>query len=153
MAGDGPTPTGGVTWDYLCKALFTPTDVVLAAMSGPEATLTQVQFIILDGMADDYEDVEQLYLYANRDFVQEERADIQFPRMMVQVRYPLRQLMDEITNLLREGYIEAKYSNDEEAAPLRQLDLGRLHHYWFGATAKGNQAWKSHPGRTDGANK
>jgi len=27
--------------------------------------LTELQFTILDGMADEYEDVEQLYLYVN----------------------------------------------------------------------------------------
>jgi hypothetical protein len=41
--------------------------------------------------------------------------------------------------MLREGYIEAKYSNDEELAPLRPMDLTALHHYWFGATDKGMQ--------------
>jgi hypothetical protein len=39
-------------------------------MATPDANLTELQFVILDGMADDYEDVEQLFLYANRDFAQ-----------------------------------------------------------------------------------
>ena len=52
--------------------------------------------------------------------------------------------MDEITNMLREGYIEAKYSDDNELAPLRPIDFGALHHYWFGTTNKGMQAWKAY---------
>jgi len=77
-------------------------------------------------LADDYEDVEQLYLYANREFAES-----------AQVRVPLRDIVGEITNMLREGYIEAKYSNDEELAPLRPIDFTALYHYWFGATDKG----------------
>src|SRR5882762_1933467 len=91
-----------------------------------ETKLTELQFTILDGMADDYEDVEQLYLYANREFAES-----------AQVRVPLRDIVGEITNMLREGYIEAKYSNDEELAPLRPIDFTALYHYWFGATDKG----------------
>lgn len=118
----------------------------MAAMENPETKLSELQFTILDGMADDYEDVEQLYLYANREFSEEKQANIQFPRMLVQVRFPLRDLIDEIANLLREGYVEAKYSNDEQVAPLRPLDFAALHHYWFGATEKGTRAWKAHFG-------
>jgi hypothetical protein len=104
--------------------------------------LTELQSTILDGIADDYEDVEQLYLYANREFAEEKQvANVQPPR------FPLRDIVDEITNMLREGYIEAKYSNDEELAPLRPLDLTALHHYWFGATNKRMHAWKAY--RTD----
>lgn len=43
--------------------------------------LSELQFTILDGMADDYEDLEQLYLHANREFSDEEQANIQFPRI------------------------------------------------------------------------
>jgi hypothetical protein len=108
-----------------------------------ETKLTELQFTILNGMADDYEDVEQLYLYANRDFA-EGVANVQFPRTLDQGRFPLRDIVDEITNMLRESYIEAKYSNDEELAPLRPIDFSALHHYWFGATDKGMQAWKAY---------
>jgi hypothetical protein len=45
--------------------------------------------------------------------------------------------------MLREGYIDVKYSNDEKLARLRPLDLSVLHHYWFGATKKGTEAWKA----------
>jgi hypothetical protein len=114
----------------------------VAVVEESETKLTELQFTILDGMADDYEDVEQLYLYANGEFA-EEIANVQFPRMLAQVRFPLRDIVDEITNMLREGYIEAKYSNDEQLAPLRPIDLTALHHYWFGATGKGMQAWKA----------
>jgi hypothetical protein len=113
-------------------------------MEESETKLTELQFTILDGMADDYEDVEQLYLYANRDFKEEEQAHVQFPRILVQAHFPLREIVDEIANMLRKGYIEAKTSNDEESAPLRPLDFTALHQYWFGATDKGKQAWKAY---------
>lgn len=89
-------------------------------------SLTELQFTILDGMADDYEDVEQLYLYANRNFAEEEQASIDFPLMLV------------------EGYIIAKYSNNEQLAPLHPMDFSSLHHYRFGATEKGTQYWKAY---------
>ncbi len=114
-------------------------------MEESETKLTELQFTILDGMADDCEDVEQLYLYANREFAEEKLPNVQFPRTLVQIRFPLRDIVDEITNMLREGYVEAKYSNDEELAPLRPTDFTALHHYWFGATDKGMQAWKAAP--------
>ena len=117
-------------------------------MEGPEAKLTELQFTILDGMADDFEDVEQLYLHANRDHAAEEQAGVQFPQMLVQVRFPLRDIIDEIVNMLREGYIKANVSNDEELAPLRPLNFTLLHHYWFGPTRRGQEAWKNHPVHT-----
>lgn len=86
-------------------------------MEWSKTKMTELQFTLLDGMADDYEDVEQLYLYANREFAAETEANIQFPRMLIQVRFPLRDIVDEIANMLRQGFIEAKYSNDEELAP------------------------------------
>jgi hypothetical protein len=116
-------------------------------MENPESKLTALQFTILDGMADDYEDLEQLYLYANREFPEEEQENIQFPRMLVQVRFPLRALIDEIGNMLREGYIKVKYSNDDRGTPFDEQGapgVAALHHYWFGATERGTQAWKAH---------
>ena len=107
------------------------------------ADLTKLQYLILDGMADDYEDIEQLYLFANRHFKDEERSEIEYPSKVVRARYPLREIIDEISTMLRDGYIEAKYSNDEQFAPLNPVDYAALHHYWFGATDKGAKAWKS----------
>jgi hypothetical protein len=106
-------------------------------MGEPETKLTELQFTILNGMADDYEDVEQLYLYANQ---------LQFSSASAQVSFPLREVVDEIAKMLDEGYIEAKYSNDEKLAPLFPINFTAIHHYWFGATAKGMQAWKTSPG-------
>jgi hypothetical protein len=92
--------------------------------------LTELQFTILDGMADDYEDVEQLYLYANPN--------------LPQVRIPLRDVVDELTRMLREGYIAIKHSNNELIAPLQPVvEFTALHHYWFEATDKGTEAWKA----------
>src|SRR5690242_5078287 len=113
------------------------------AMGDSEAKLTDLQFTILDGMADDYEDLEQLYLYANREFAEESQATVEFPRMVIQVRSPLREIVDEIANMLDEGLIHARYSNDEKLAPLQPLDFTLLHHYWFGPTDKGTKAWKA----------
>jgi hypothetical protein len=115
----------------------------MPGMENSETNLPPLQVTILDGMADDYEDVEQLYLYANRVGADEEHANIQFPRMLVEVVVHLRDLVDEITSMLHEGYIEAKYSNDEEVAPLNPVNLALLHHYWFGATDKGTELWKA----------
>jgi hypothetical protein len=98
-------------------------------MGHSEQNLTELQFTILSGMADDYEDVEQLYLLVNRD---------------EGVRYPLQIIMDEIATMLREGYIVAKHSNNEQFAPLHPLNLSALHYYWFGATDKGTQYWKAY---------
>jgi hypothetical protein len=115
-----------------------------AIMEESATKLTELQFAILNGMASDYEDVEQLYLNANHEFAGEKLSSVQLPRALVQVRFPLRDIVDEITNILREGYIEAKYSNNEELALLRPIDSSALHHYWFGATDKGTQARKAY---------
>jgi hypothetical protein len=42
-------------------------------MKNPGSKLSELQFTILDGLADDYEDVEQLYLYANRELSERNR--------------------------------------------------------------------------------
>lgn len=102
--------------------------------------LTELQITILDGMSDDYEDIEQLYLYANRTGVEGRQSNMQVAQISPGIRFPLRELVDEIAHLLREGYIEAKYSNDEELAPLQPINAGALHHYWFGPTEKGKRA-------------
>ena len=96
-------------------------------MENSETKLTALQFEILNGMADDYEDVEQLYLSANRDFSDEKQANVQFPQMVVDVRFPLRDIVNEVVNMLREGYIFAKSSNDERFAPLCPPNLALLH--------------------------
>lgn len=113
-------------------------------MENSEEKLTELQFTILNGMADDYENVEQLYLYANRELESATHASIESPLILVQVKIPLRIIIDEIVNMLREGYIFPKYSNDEQVAPLHPVNLVALHHYWFGATDKGTQYWKAY---------
>jgi hypothetical protein len=95
------------------------------------------------GMADDYEDIEQLYLYANRAIVEDGVDNLQVPPIFSQIRFPLRDLVDEVANLLREGYVEPKYSNDEELAPLHPVNPNVLHHYWFGPTDNGNRAFSA----------
>ena len=112
-------------------------------MGDADTELTQLQFAILDRMADDYENIEQLYLYANRDFAEETRLLIESPRMILRDLHPLDTLIDEIAAMLREGYIEVKYSNDEQCAPLNPLNSTLLHHYLFGATKKVMQAWEA----------
>lgn len=65
-------------------------------MEEAKAALTELQFTILDGMADLYEDVEQLYVYANRQFHEEQQLGVHLPNMMLHVQFPLRDVMDEI---------------------------------------------------------
>lgn len=105
-----------------------------------DSELTELQYLILDGMADDYENIEQLYLYANRDWDEEKRLGVEFPLKV----YRDHMLIDEVAAMLHDGHIEAKYSNDENIAPLEPLDFTLLHHYWFGPTAKGLRAWEAH---------
>jgi len=117
----------------------------MSAMGKSATNLTELQFTILDGMADDFENIEQLYLCANRAFTEEKRLSIEHPQIVLRVRFPLHEIIDEIAYMLREGYIHAKYSSDEQLASLGHLNFSALHHYWFGATERGAQAWKAYP--------
>jgi hypothetical protein len=89
--------------------------------------LTELQFVILRCLADDYEDVEQLYLYANDDPAQGEAGRPSLPPN-AKIRFPLRDVLDEIAEMLREGYIEPKYSNDQEVARVDKVNFATLHH-------------------------
>ena len=112
-------------------------------MSESTGELTKLQFLLLDGMADDDEDIEQLYLYANRRYEEEARLGMEFPLVAVRVTYPLRDVIDELVRMLKQGYIEVKGSSKETFFPSKHPELAGFHHYWFGATEKGKQAWKS----------
>jgi hypothetical protein len=116
------------------------------AIEESKCTLTELQFTILDCVADDYEDLEQLYLCANREFEEQRKANIHYPHMLLQLRFPLRDMVTEIRNMLHEGLIEVKSSNDKDLAPLCSIDFTALHHYWFGATVRRTQAWKAYSG-------
>jgi hypothetical protein len=117
-------------------------------MTQSDVALTELQFLLLDGMADDYEDIEQLYLFANRDLAEEKRAKIEQPHKILRDEYPLREIVDEIALMIQKEYVFAKYSNDEQVAPLSPLNTALLHHYWFGATEKGIRAWKAFQNRS-----
>jgi len=122
-------------------------------MDEAESQLTEIQFEILDAMTDDYEDIEQIYLYANREFVKERELGVDSPLIIVEInRYLLHDMIDELTGMLSDGYVKAKYSNDESIAPLDPINLASLHHYWFGWTEKGQRAWDAYrhenPGRS-----
>jgi uncharacterized protein YehS (DUF1456 family) len=103
---------------------------VMSSMKNDEIpeNVTELQLKILHGLTDDYEDVEQLDLWVNRE--NEEKVQ-------------MRQLLDEILSLLRNGYIFAKYSKDEEVAPLNEINVSALHQYWFGMTDEGERLWKA----------
>ena len=116
------------------------------AMEQSKSKLTELQFIILDGMVDDYENLEQLYLYANREFAEERKASVHHPHILLQVRFPLRDIVAEVRNMLGEGLIEAKACNDKEVALPPLIDFSALHDYWFGTTARGIEAWKTYSG-------
>lgn len=114
-------------------------------MDEAESKLTKLQFEILDAMADDYENIEQIYLCANREFVKEREVGLDSPLIIVEAnKYLLHDVIDELTDMLEEGYIKAKYSNDESVAPLDSVNLAALHHYWFGPTEKGQRAWDAY---------
>ena len=98
-------------------------------------------------MADDYEDIEQLYMCANRDLSVESEKGVRFPLVVMLGRFALRDVVDEIANMVREGYVEAKYSNLQDFVPDHPLDFTAIHHYWFGPTPKGKAAWKAHAQR------
>lgn len=107
-------------------------------MAESDRHLTDIRFAILDAMADDAEDVEQIYLSANRGGL----AKVPF-----KVRFQLHVLMDEMVRMLKDGYIEAKYSNDQSVAPLAPAPVNPafLHYYWFVPTGKGRAAWETYP--------
>jgi len=87
-------------------------------------------------MMDDAEDIEQIYLCANHSYFETTNS--------LSPEYPLRDIIDGITNLLESGLIEAKYTNDESAAPLSEVNPILIHHYWFGPTENGVAAWRAY---------
>jgi hypothetical protein len=87
------------------------------------AALTELQFTILDGMADDYEDAEQLYIYANRKLREEQQIAIDSPNMLLCVRFPLRELIDEVGNMLRDGWdFSAKQRKEGSPVSFRGME-------------------------------
>lgn len=93
--------------------------------------LTELQFLILNAMMDDVEDVEQIYLAANGVRL---RRDLE-------PAHPLRAIVDELSSLFKEKYVEApRFCNSGLPQP---LDSSLLQHYWFSPTEKGKQAWKA----------
>jgi hypothetical protein len=89
--------------------------------------ITQLQYGVLDGMMDDAEDVEQLYLGLRDQFT-------------------LREVIDAVRLLLRDGMIEVKHTSDECIAPVNPNNSAMIHHYWFNPTAKGKAAWEAFSG-------
>jgi hypothetical protein len=97
-----------------------------------DAQIAELRFHILHSMMDDAEDIEQVYLSANRDELFKGR----------QPRFHLREIIDEMKFMLQEGYIRAHFSNDEKQAPLDDVNLPLFHHYWFSPTKTGKEAWQ-----------
>jgi hypothetical protein len=81
-------------------------------------------------MADDAEDVEQIYLTANRDSL---------GAGSTQPKYPLRDIIDGVNFLLKDGQIRAAFCNDPNLPS--QVPGGLMHHYWFSPTDKGEHTW------------
>jgi hypothetical protein len=98
-----------------------------------DAQIAELRFNILNSMMDDAEDIEQIYLSTNRD---------EFSKEPRQPRFSLREIIDEMKFMLREGYIKADISNDEKQAPLGDVNLMLFHHYWFSPTKTGKEAWQ-----------
>ncbi len=87
-------------------------------------------------MADDFENIEQIYLQANEYCLDDSFINVQFL---------LHCIIDEVMKMLEEGYIKAEISNNEIMAPLDKLNYAAIHHYWFGMTEKGRREWDAHP--------
>jgi hypothetical protein len=95
--------------------------------------LTELQFLILNEMMDDAEDVEQIYLAVNGNSLE---------AGSLEPAHPLRAIIDEVSSLFKERYVEApRFCNSSLPQP---LDSSLLHHYWFSPTEKGKQAWKAY---------
>lgn len=99
-----------------------------------ETEIAELRLQILNAMMDDAEDVEQVYLSANRN---------EFLAAPCQPRFPLREIVDEMKLLLEEGFVEACFTNDEKQAPLDNLNLALFHHYWFSPTKRGKELWEA----------
>ncbi len=94
---------------------------------------TELQFQILNAMMDDAEDVERIYLAVNWNAIE---------AGTMQPDYSLKQVIEELNVLLRVGYVEAPmYCNPNRPLPPESF---ALHHYWFGPTEKGQQAWQAY---------
>jgi hypothetical protein len=98
-----------------------------------DAEIVELRFHILGSMMDDAEDVEQVYLSANRG---------EFLKEPPQSRFALREIIDEMKFMLKEGYIKAHFSNSEKHAPLDDINFSLFHHYWFSPTETGKKAWQ-----------
>jgi len=96
--------------------------------------LRDLQFEILNAMMDDPEDVEQIYLAANRN---------SFNARSIQPEHPLRDIIDMLNSLLKGGYIEAPNFCNKSSLP-QPPETSLLHHYWFSPTEKGKQAWEAY---------
>jgi hypothetical protein len=95
--------------------------------------LTELQFQIINAMMDDAEDIERIYLAINWKAIE---------AGSIQPEHSLSQIIDELSPLLRSGYVEApKYCNPSLPLP---PNISLLHHYWFGPTEKGKQAWEAY---------
>lgn len=105
--------------------------------------LTDLQSKILAALADDYEDVEQLYLSVNHDVDKQFETNLDHRWILLSMRFHLRDVMDEIASLLRKGFIFAKYSNNEAVVPLDKVNITVLHQYWFGVTEQGKRLRKA----------
>src|ERR1035438_6725708 len=58
---------------------------------------------------------------------------------------PCAKLLTKLLGCFGRDTSKQSHSNDEEIAPLAPLAFAALHHYWFGPTEKGKQAWKANP--------
>ena len=96
--------------------------------------MTELQFQVLNATMDDAEDVEQIYLAVNRRSLQ---------AGSIQPEYPLREIVDGLDLLLKDGYLDAPKFCNETSLPMPP-DRSLLHHYWFRPTEKGKQAWRAY---------
>ena len=71
--------------------------------------MTELQFQVLNATMDDAEDVEQIYLAVNRRSLQ---------AGSIQPEYPLREIVDGLDLLLKDGYLDAPKFCNETSLPM-----------------------------------
>ncbi len=89
-------------------------------MSTKHKQLTTLQEQIIDALANDYEDIEQL-------------------RGMLDQPTPDEELKSALSALIKEGYVACYQPTKTEMKPVAHPDCQQLDDYWFGLTDKGEQ--------------
>ena len=93
-------------------------------MSTRQKGLTKLQEQIVDALADDYEDMEQI-------------------RNLIGVRATDRQIQEALWALLAEGYVAGYSSTKTAMKRITRPERPQLGSYWFALTKKGEQLFSA----------